>query len=134
MMAEKLVNSPSVMENKLQMEKLKHEKYFPFLQDIQTKFQVSLHLICGMFNSQRYPDISIWVIMRTIWTCYDVFNYRTFSQIIRHNNTIWLLDTARGIARLHLLHKTCWVDSRLGSLSEQYTVDIVPTRIMQLLE
>ena len=59
MMAEKLLNSPSVMENKFQMEKLKHEKYFPFLQDIRTKFQVSLPLICGMFNSQRYPDISI---------------------------------------------------------------------------
>jgi len=33
MMAEKLLNSPSVMENKFQMEKLKHEKYLPFLQE-----------------------------------------------------------------------------------------------------
>ena len=40
-------------------------------------------------------------------------------------------------ARLHLLHKTCWVDSKLGSLNGRYdwmdsTVRVVLARILQL--
>ena len=40
-------------------------------------------------------------------------------------------------ARLNLLHKTCWVDSALGSQDwtvrvNTFTVHVVPARIMQL--
>ena len=43
------------------------------------------------------------------------------------------------LARLHLLHKTCWVDSTVGRSDwtvrvNAFTVHLVPARIMQLLE
>jgi len=88
MMAEKLLNSPSVMENKFQMEKSKHEKYLPFLQEHTD--EIWSEPLFNLWNVQ-FTKLPRYLYLSNnednINVVFDASNYCKCSQIIRHNNT-----------------------------------------------
>ena len=88
MIAEKLLNSPSVMENKFQMEKSKHEKYLPFLQEHTD--EIWSEPLFNLWNVQ-FTKVPRYLYLSNnednINVVFDASNYCKCSQIIRHNNT-----------------------------------------------
>ena len=98
------------------------------------------HFVIGEF-------LKIWPLINFSWGL--VRSHKTFGPDRFSRFDVYWIQTDRwakytyrftfDLARLHVLHYTCWVDFTMDSLTGQYnwmhiTVHVVPARIMQLLD